>query len=56
MYKRQGFDRAAVAREALLADAERVLEEALLLVNQLDQVHHALGVEALGSDVDVRCV
>ena len=34
-------------------DNLRVLEEALLLVNQLDQVHHALGIEALRSDVDV---
>jgi len=36
------------AHEALLADRERMLEEALLLANQLDQVHHVLRVEALG--------
>src|SRR5262249_51830765 len=44
-------DRAAVARQPPLADAECMLEEALLLVHGLDQVGDALGVELARSNV-----
>ena len=48
-----GVDRPAEAREPVRLDAERCLEDALLLVDRLRQVGERLGVEALAVDVDV---
>jgi len=46
-------DAAAPAGPARLADPQGVLDEALLLVDDLDEVAQGLGVEAGGVDVDV---